>query len=265
MSRWQSIAGCVAALTVVSAAPLASQVSIASATLARERSGAGIASNDTVREVAQPATSLEAALQAAFADAGVIFTGEVVSIERTPGAVVIRWRVEDAVAGVSVGAIYPQREWPGLWADGNARYRVGERALVLLHSASVGGYASPVADGIIPLRGDTIAGTLDLRWVAQHVAVTDAASLQPMLAVRAAGGDLALADALLKRSGTASNVAQAHGPLRLPATPGSQSDGGTMSLSPVIAPSVDDAHAHVDGAMILGMLHAWQRTKAAGQ
>ena len=203
-------------------------------------------------------------MQAAFADAGVVFTGEVLSVDRTPGTVVVRWLVEDAVIGVAAGAVYELKEWPGLWAEGGARYQVGERALVLLHATSVGGYASPVADGVIPLRGDTITGTLDLRWMAQHVVVSDAARLQPMLALRAAGGDFALADALLRRSASADGV-PSRVPSSLPANGGIAAAGGAVIVTtPTNAPA-DDANAHVDGAMILGMLHAWQRSQTAGR
>ena len=256
MSWLRTIAGCVALCAVGAGLPLIAQMTIAEAMLARERGAPALAVvRDGGSGVAEPPTSLEAALRAAFASAGVIFTGEVVAIDHAPGAVIVRWRVEDAVRGVGAGAIYEQKEWPGLWAGGDARHRVGERALVLLHAPSVGGYASPVADGVVPLRGDAVTGTLDLRWMAQTVAVTDAARLQPMLSLRDAGGDLTLRDALLARA--AQNVMGAH--VRALHTTSMESGRATVLLpSPMIVPA-DDPNEHVDGAMIVGMLHAWQR------
>ena len=239
---------------------LLAQMSIASALLTQQRNSsvaAGAISADS--DGVQPAASLEAALQQAFQSAGVVFTGVVISVDRTPGAVVVRWLVEDAVAGVASGAVYEQREWPGLWADGRARYQVGERALVLLHAPSVGGYASPVSDGVIPLRGDAVTGSLDLRWMAQHVAITDVARLRPMLALRAAGGDLALSDVLLAQTAAAASVPHTQSSLAV------ASGSGTVIVPAAIAVPVEDANAQIDGAMILGMLHAWKRGQTAGR
>src|ERR1700709_54225 len=145
MGQWQRVAVCVAVFSALGGAPLLSQTSIATAMLSRERSDFLTA---PVTDIAQPAASLEDALRAAFADAGVIFIGEVLSVDRTASAAVVRWRVDDAVRGVSAVGLYEQKEWPGLWADGNARYQVGERALMLLHAPSVAGVASPGEQGI---------------------------------------------------------------------------------------------------------------------
>ena len=242
--------------------PLASQTSIANAIQARERSSPVAApTTDEDGGIAQPAASLEVALRAAFASASVIFAGEVISVDRTASAVIVRWHVADAVRGVSSVGHYEQKEWPGLWVDGDARYVVGERALVLLHAPSVAGFVSPVADGVIPLHGDTTTGTLDLRWLSQQVVVTDAARLRPMLALRAAGGSFALRDALLARTANVASVPRARG-MQAVATTGS---GDPVILPAPTSGANGDANAHVDGAMILGMLHAWQRAGTAGQ
>ena len=262
MGHWRGVVSSIAFCATCVGAPLLSQTSIAAAMLART---APVMETDGSNSVAQPAASLEDALRSAFANAGVIFTGEVVSIERIPGAVVVRWRVEDAVRGVAAGAIYEQKEWDGLWADGNARYQVGERALVLLHAPSVGGYASPVADGVVPLRGDATTGTLDLRWMARQVAVTDAARLRPMMALRAAGGDFALSDALLRRSAQAASVPRPRGLMSLPSDGNDANNGAVTSGPSAEDTSAGNANEHVDGAMILGMLHAWQRTGTSGR
>ena len=267
MTERRRFAGCLTLCALAAGTPLLAQTSIAAAMLTRERSSLlKTAPIETDSEVTQPATSLEAALQASFAHAGVIFTGEVLSVEQTPGAVIVRWRVDDAVRGVAAGAIFEQKEWPGLWADGSVRYRAGERALVLLSAPSVGGYTSPVGDGVIPMRGDAITGTLDLRWMAAQVAVTDAARLRPMLALRAAGGDLAMSDVLQKRSAQGVSVPHAEGLLSLPSGEGSSSNGASaVILQPPASSEQGDVNAQVDGAMILGMLHAWQRTGVAGR
>lgn len=52
-------------------------------------------------QAATPPETLEAALHAMFRAADVVFTGEVVSIERSAGAVEVSWQVEDAVRGAA--------------------------------------------------------------------------------------------------------------------------------------------------------------------
>ena len=264
MGLCRTSAGCVALCAVGVVASLRAQTSITAALSARERSGVVTASStDASGAAVQPlVTSLEGALRSASAAAAVIFAGEVVSIDRTPGAVSVRWRVEHAIAGATAGAVYEQKEWPGLWATGDARYRVGERALVLLHAPSVAGYTTPVADGVIPLRGDVITGTLDLRWLATQVPVTDAARLRPMQALRAAGGDFALSDALLSRSARVAKVPRALGQT---AINGIEANGGSVVVTGLPAVSTEDANAHVDGAMVLGMLHAWRQAETVSQ
>jgi hypothetical protein len=122
--------------------------------------------------------------------AGVIFTGQVVAVRRREGAsgptgvVEIEFAVDDAVRGVS-GGTYTLREWAGQWPAGEQPFRVGERFLMLLHSASATGLSSPVGgmDGAIPIRGvsqsptpeagltsgETTGLVVDLRWVATRV------------------------------------------------------------------------------------------------
>lgn len=267
MVQWRTIAGWGAMCAVLSGGSAAAQISIASATLSRERGSLVTAADPAAgADALQPAATLEAALRTALTGAGVIFTGEVIAIDRSGGTVSVRWRVDDGVRGVSAGALYEQKEWAGLWGDGNARYAVGERALVLLHAPSVAGYATPVEDGVIPLRGDGISGMLDLRWMAHQVAVADSARLRPFLALRAAGGDFAVSDALQKRS-SGSSVAPR--PSRMQGLPVRNADpidpGVGVILSPPTDTAPDDANAHVDSAMILGMLHAWQRAGSAAR
>jgi hypothetical protein len=129
--------------------------------------------------------TIEDALHQMSDAAGVIFSGEVTAIrQRTgengaSGVVEVDFRIDEAVRGCSAGGTYTLREWAGLWAAGEARYRIGQRLLMLLHAPGAGGMSSPVggAVGVIPLRGTattpqaasaTTASTpliADLRWV----------------------------------------------------------------------------------------------------
>ena len=112
--------------------------------------------------------------------AEVIFLGTVTAVrlpEEGGGVVVVEFAVSHAVRGV-VGDAYVLREWAGLWRDG-ARYRVGDRRLMLLHAPGPGGLSSPVGgmDGAIPVAPggvmassmSGVAGTagenVDLRWL----------------------------------------------------------------------------------------------------
>ncbi len=138
-------------------------------------------------------------LHAMAQQAGIIFTGQVLSVKRhdgdngETGMVAIEFAVEDAVRGVS-GGTYTLNEWAGLWPAGEQPFRVGERFLMLLHTPGPSGLSSPVggADGAIPIlgsgeapllqqaasraqprvTGDTTvdARVVDLRWVGTRVA-----------------------------------------------------------------------------------------------
>ena len=43
------------------------------------------------------------------------------------GVVEVEFRVDQAVRGCAAGGTYVLREWAGLWAANDARYRVGQR------------------------------------------------------------------------------------------------------------------------------------------
>jgi hypothetical protein len=130
--------------------------------------------------VVQPQTVVDILHQ--FSDkADVIFAGQVLAIRRPNGGVVeVEFRVDEAIRGCTAGTPYILREWAGLWAGDNQRYRVGQRLLMLLHAPSAAGMSSPVGglDGAIPIRqssaamapGDEIATPpqppyVDLRWL----------------------------------------------------------------------------------------------------
>jgi hypothetical protein len=87
--------------------------------------------------------------------ADVIFAGQVLAIRRPNGGVVeVEFRVDQAIRGCTAGTPYILREWAGLWAGDNQRYRVGQRLLMLLHAPSAAGMSSPIGglDGAIPIR-----------------------------------------------------------------------------------------------------------------
>src|ERR1700754_3196406 len=61
--------------------------------------------------------------------AGIIFLGEVIAIRPLPGCngssgiVEIDFRIDQAVRNSTLNSTYTLREWAGLWAGGDQRYR----------------------------------------------------------------------------------------------------------------------------------------------
>jgi hypothetical protein len=219
------------------------QSSVNDALRARSLRAEAVAGDDAA-PVTPPGT-LDASLQAMFASADVVFTGEVSAVERGEDVVTVRFTVEDGIRGVSDDGNYSLREWSGLWADNPARYAVGQHLLMLLHAPSVAGLASPVSDGAIPLSGDAVTGTADLRWVALHTAVTDAAQMRPMTMLHAAGARMqALADGNDAMSPSVSTAAVAFD---------------------VVNPTASDTRARIDRAVVVEMLHAWQQHAVRAQ
>ncbi len=138
-------------------------------------------------QTAPPATT-DAALVEMAGQAGVIFAGTVVSIDRADdlGYVDVRFSVDQAVLGVRPGGTYAMREWAGLWR-GAPPFHVGQRLLVMLREKSAGGLSAPVAAGVVPIVGagapasakspDEAASSqaaVDLRWVGTRVAAAPA-------------------------------------------------------------------------------------------
>ncbi len=93
----------------------------------------------TAEPVVQPQTVVDILHQ--FSDkADVIFAGQVLAIRSPNGGVVeVEFRVDQAIRGCTAGTPYILREWAGLWAGDNQRYRVGQRLLMLLHAPSAAG------------------------------------------------------------------------------------------------------------------------------
>ncbi len=132
-----------------------------------------------------PPQTIEDALHQISDSAALIFTGEVIAIRSLPGqngasgVVEIEFCIDQAIRGTTAGSTYTLREWAGLWAGGEPRYRTGQRLLMLLHAPGPSGITSPVGGmaGAIPIRATssapkaTSASTAtspliaDLRWV----------------------------------------------------------------------------------------------------
>jgi hypothetical protein len=98
------------------------------------------------------------------------------------GEVEVSFAVEQPVLG-SMGARYTLREWAGLWAAGQPRYRVGQRAMFFLHPPNAAGLSSPVdgMEGIVPVVATAAnePALLDVRRLATRVRRTPGASLDP--------------------------------------------------------------------------------------
>ena len=183
-------------------------------------------------------TTTEEALHALAQQADIIFAGEVVAIHHDAGAVRVEWNVLQGLLGVQAGQNFVLREWAGLWSNDDARYRVGQRSLVLLHAASAGGFRSPVGgqDGILPLNGDPSTGTTDLRWIAIR-------ATRPNLAVTAGA------------AGDQRPLKPAEAAFATPAVPTSNRPAAnTQNTDPGL-------HA-VDANMVMGLLNAWCRRSA---
>ena len=143
----------------------------------------------------------QAELAGMVARAGVIFAGRVLEIAWNQGHVDVTFRVDEPVRGCNKQGVYVLREWTGLWNGEPARYRVGQRLLLLLTARGPSGMSAPVGgdEGIIPIAasavepladakgvapaedgsvaGDITGMTADLRWVlargVRHVAYED--------------------------------------------------------------------------------------------
>lgn len=132
--------------------------------------GAGAAAAETASQGAvAPQTSLAGELRSLTSRAALVFSGQVVAIDRRAGVVRITFRVEQPVVG-AVGASYILREWAGLWPPGQFRYHVGERALVFVRGVSAAGFASPVdgQEGVVPVlvEGADAPALVDIRRLA---------------------------------------------------------------------------------------------------
>jgi hypothetical protein len=149
--------------------------------------------------VVQPQTVVDILHQLSD-QADVVFAGQVLAIRRlNAGVVEVEFRVDQAIRGCTAGKPYVLREWAGLWAGDNQRYRVGQRLLMLLHAPSAAGMSSPIGglDGAIPIRQGGVAmasgedlGTppqppyVDLRWLGARLPHVVSYQSEPVLAAK---------------------------------------------------------------------------------
>ena len=174
------------------------------------------------------------------ARAAVIFVGQVVRVDRQDeaGFVDVQFHVSQPVRGCTSNETYVLREWAGLWSGRPARYRVGQRLLMLLAARGPSGMSAPVngVAGMIPLRpasepplvrGAGVAPP-DTPGVAAELAVD--LSWVETLAVRQVGLPAQPARGSVPPAGT-----DWHGPIR--AFPRTVAIGGSQgtSLSAVLA------------------------------
>jgi hypothetical protein len=98
--------------------------------------------------------------------AGMIFSGTVLEVETRPATkdrplplVLVKFRVDRAIAGVRSGQLLTVREWAGAWSTHRA-IRSGERMLIFFYPPSRLGLTSPVGGlfGQVPLdsRGEVV-------------------------------------------------------------------------------------------------------------
>jgi hypothetical protein len=115
---------------------------------------------------AAPDTTIAAALRNLGDRAGTVFAGEVTAVRPVGGVVEIDFRVDQSLKGQPTG-IVTLREWSGLWAAGQRRYWLGERAVIFLNPAGTNGLSSSVdgMDGVLPLT----PGAVDIRRLGTRV------------------------------------------------------------------------------------------------
>jgi hypothetical protein len=196
---------------------------------------------------AAPPQTVEDALREMSGAAGVIFVGQVSSVRvvqgggGAPGVVEVVFRVDQVVRGCSAGGTYVLKEWQGLWEGGDARYRVGERLLMLLRSPGASGLSSPVGgmDGAIPIRGvESQIGS------GASVSAASAAAPEPMVDLRWVGARMlrSLSYATANGSGLVSGASVASG-----------SSAGVASV----------ATAGASVGTVVGLLNSWGSVRAA--
>jgi len=104
--------------------------------------------------------------------AGIIFSGQVTSIERAATAsgpyrasTTVTFQVERAIRGTSPGQKLTMHEWAGVWTGGE-RYYVGERVLLFLHSPGKLGLTSLVAGAMgrfaMDFKGNIVMSAQDI-------------------------------------------------------------------------------------------------------
>lgn len=161
---------------------------------------AKVAGRLSVTSSVPSSNALPAGVSAVLADlasrASVIFTGEVLAVSPSAGAVDVRFHVENPIRNCPQNGDYILREWAGLWTANPNRYYVGQHLLMFLTARGPSGISAPVDtnDGILPLvatspepladssgkapaDGPSAGLTVDLRWLQTRVIRNSAASV----------------------------------------------------------------------------------------
>ena len=189
--------------------------------------------------------------------AEVIFAGQVLAIRRpNAGVVEVEFRVDQAIRGCTAGTTYVLREWAGLWAGDNQRYRVGQRLLMLLHAPSAAGMSSPVGglDGAIPIRQGGMAMDdmatppqppyVDLRWLGAKLMHAVSYQSEPARAARLVDSQPQFFGQLATQVISSSSIS------------------GLVAIKPVFdKASASDASVPAQQASVtavMGMLSSWQ-------
>jgi len=228
-------------------------------------SGAPAAMGQAV--AASPPQTVEDALHEMSDAAGVIFAGQVMRVHPvagpggTGGVVEVTFQVDQAVKDCAAGGTYVLREWAGLWSGGDARYRVGQRLLMLLRTPSAAGMSSPVGgmDGAIPITGVVTAIATNQTEVGATSVAPNAPAAAAMVDLRwVATRMLRTAPYMPTTSGTivsASTVPAGGSAGSGPGTSGTSTNGaGTSSSVPAAGASVDT---------VIGMLSSWEAERVA--
>jgi hypothetical protein len=179
-----------------------------------------------------PDTSVAAALGSLSARSGVVFAGDVIAVRHVGGVVEVEFQIEQGLKGAVSGS-YMLREWAGLWAAGQRRYWVGERAVVFLHEAGKSGLSSSVdgMDGILPILavGDVSAGlSVDVERLRARV-------------LRAAGAPMAESAAQMSLAAVALAVQGASGGVPVPGPMPLPVRALPTHVVPVLRPLLPDA------------------------
>ena len=210
-----------------------------------------------------PATVVDALHEMSDA-AGVIFAGQVTAVRRVAGVgrasgvVEVDFRVENSVRGCVSGGTYTLREWAGLWAGGNARYRVGQRLLMMLRAPGASGMSSPVGgmDGAIPIRGvesEIATGSATVGGATVSAAsVPGGAGGSSVVAAPVSMVDLRWVGTRMLRSGAAASGTTAGGGTVSGASVGAAGGGASVSVA-TLGASVDT---------VMGMLGSWEAARA---
>jgi hypothetical protein len=217
-------------------------------------------------EPVQPQTVVDILHQ--FSDeADVVFAGQVLAIRRpNDGVVEVEFRVDQAIRGCTAGTPYVLREWAGLWAGDNQRYRVGQRLLMLLHAPSAAGMSSPIGglDGAIPIRqgsaamalGDDVATPsqppyVDLRWLGAKLPHAVSYRSEPVVAAKPVDSQPSFYGQPAGRGITSDSIS------------------GLVAIKAVFdKPTGSDASVPAQQASVnavMGMLSSWQKAQNSSQ